>query len=124
VNRALRVYQLNLYRPARGRAVRKPTSRYVLVAVDDGAAFETALALHAKVISRAAFAELMNDQDEQAASWNGGVASGVQASGLAKAEARPPSPADIQWGASKVSHWAQTRSLMFRMVRVASISGR
>jgi hypothetical protein len=118
VTRAVRVYQLNLYGPAHGKAVRKSIGQYVLVAADDDAAFQTALALHAKAISQAAFVELTNDEGSQI-SWAGGGAQGVLGP-----EARPLASARVQQGASKASHWAQTRSFMFRIVRVASISGR
>ena len=121
MNRAIRVYRLNLYGRTRNRAVPKATSRYVLVAMDDAAALEIAMALHAKIISRAASAELTNDQDAQIASWAAGVA---QSPASPKGEGRSPIQADIQWGGSKASHWAQTLSFMFRIARVASISGR
>jgi hypothetical protein len=124
VTQALRVYQLNLYGRARGVAGRKAPAQYVLVASDDATAFQVAAALHGKIITRAAFAELINDQGGQAVSWAGGVVQGPQSPASAKAESRSGSPADIQWGGSKASHWAQTRSFMFRIVRVASISGR
>jgi hypothetical protein len=122
VTRAFRVYRLNLYRRTRNRAVRKATSQYVLAAADDAEALEGATALHAKIIARAAFAELINDQGGAVANWAGGVAQDAQTQ-AAKAEVRSPLPADIQWGGAKVSHWVQTRSFMLRMVRVTSISG-
>ena len=124
MNRATRVYRLTLYRRTRNPAGRKAAGQYVLAAGDDGAAIEAAATLHAKIISRAAFVELINDQGGQIASWTGGIAPGGQSVALASAETRSPMPADAQWGGSKASHWAQTLSFMFRMMRVASISGR
>jgi hypothetical protein len=124
MNKAIRVYLLNLYGRTRNWVKRKATVQYVIAATDDGAALEAASALHAKVISRAAFVELMNDRGGQIASWIGGVAQGAQSPASARADACSPAPPDIQWSGSKASHWAQTRSFMFRMVRVASISGR
>ena len=82
------------------------------------------MTLHAKIISRAASAELTNDRDARIAARAGGVAQGAQSPASPKAEGRSPIQADIQWGGSKASHWAQTLSFMFRIVRVASISGR
>jgi hypothetical protein len=124
MNRAIRVYRLNLYGRTRSRAVPKVTSQYVLAAADDDAALEAAVTLHARIISRAPSAELTNDQDARIAVWSGGVAQDAQAPASPRAEGRSPIQADIQWGGSKASHWAQTLSFMFRMVRVASISGR
>jgi hypothetical protein len=124
MNRAIRVYRLKLYGRPRDRATPKVTDQYVLAAADDAAALEAAMTLHAKIISRAGSAELTNDQDAQVASWAGGVAQDAQSPASPKAEGRSPTLTDIQRGGSKASHWAQTLSFMFRMVRVASISGR
>ena len=124
MNRAIRIYRLSLYGRTRDRAVPKVTSQYVLAAKDDDDALEAAVTLHARIISRSASAELTNDQDARIAVWAGGVAQDAQAPGSPKAEGRSPIQADIQWGGSKASHWAQTLSFMFRIVRVASISGR
>jgi|SRR5271154_6312708 len=124
MNKAIRVYLLSFYGRAGKRLARRATSRYVVAAADDAAAVETAVRLHAEMISRSALAELANDKNAQVASWTDGIGPGLAPQAPVGTESRAADATAVQWGGSKASHWAQTLSFMFRMVRVASISGR